>query len=80
MASVDLLAALRASIEAAKQRRSTADNGGRRRTATSSGAAKKKQKKPAQAEREAQCAEEARLTANARPQLCDTPVAIPRPG
>jgi DNA end-binding protein Ku len=49
-ASVDLLAALRASIEAAKQRRSTADNGGRRRTATSTGAAKKKQKKPAQAE------------------------------
>jgi len=52
-ASVDLLAALRASIDAAKQRRSTADNGGRRRTATSTGAAKKKPKKPAQAEREA---------------------------
>jgi DNA end-binding protein Ku len=51
VASVDLLAALRASIEAAKQRRSTADNGGRRRTATSAGAARKKQKKSAQPER-----------------------------
>jgi DNA end-binding protein Ku len=51
VASVDLLAALRASIEAAKQRRSTADNGGRRRSATSTGAAKKKQRKPTQAER-----------------------------
>ena len=50
-ASVDLLAALRASIDAAKQRRSTADNGGRRRTATSTAATRKKQKKPAQAER-----------------------------
>jgi DNA end-binding protein Ku len=50
-ASVDLLAALRASIEAAKQRRSPADNGGRRRTATSTAAAKKKQRKPPQAER-----------------------------
>jgi len=46
-ASPDLLSALRASIEAAKQRRSTG-NGGRRRTAPSAGAAKKKQKKPAQ--------------------------------
>ena len=47
-ASRDLLAALRASIEAAKQRRSTAGNGGRRRTEPSTAAAKKKQKKPAQ--------------------------------
>lgn len=46
--SRDLLAALRASIEAAKQRRSTAGNGGRRRTEPSTAAAKKKQKKPAQ--------------------------------
>jgi DNA end-binding protein Ku len=46
-ASPDLLSTLRASIEAAKQRRSTG-NGGRRRTAPSTGAAKKKQKKPAQ--------------------------------
>jgi DNA end-binding protein Ku len=46
-ASPDLLSALRASIEAAKQRRSTG-NGGRRRTAPSTGTAKKKQKKPAQ--------------------------------
>ena len=46
-ASPDLLSALRASIEAAKQRRSTG-NGGRRRTAPSAGAAKRKQKKPAQ--------------------------------
>jgi DNA end-binding protein Ku len=46
-ASPDLLSALRASIEAAKQRRSTG-NGGPRRPATSTGAAKKKQKKPAQ--------------------------------
>ena len=47
-ASRDLLAALRASIEAAKQRRSTAGNGGRLRTEPSTAAAKKKQKKPAQ--------------------------------
>jgi DNA end-binding protein Ku len=47
-ASRDLLAALRASIEAAKQRRSTAGNGVRRRTEPSTAAAKKKQKKPAQ--------------------------------
>ena len=46
--SRDLLAALRASIEAAKQRRPTAGNGGRRRTEPSTAAAKKKQKKPAQ--------------------------------
>jgi DNA end-binding protein Ku len=46
-ASPDLLSALRASIEAAKERRSTG-NGGRRRTAPSAGAVKKKQKKPAQ--------------------------------
>jgi len=49
-ASPDLLSALRASIEAAKQRRSTG-NGGRRRTAPSTGAAKKKQKKPVQTAR-----------------------------
>jgi DNA end-binding protein Ku len=47
----DLLAALRASIDAAKQRRATADNSGGRRAAASSGAAKKKQKRSAQAER-----------------------------
>jgi DNA end-binding protein Ku len=51
-ASPDLLSALRASIEAAKQRRSTG-NGARRRTAGSTGAAKKKTKKPAEAGREA---------------------------
>jgi DNA end-binding protein Ku len=45
-ASPDLLSALRASIEAAKQRRSTGNGG--RRTAPSASAAKKKQKKPAQ--------------------------------
>jgi DNA end-binding protein Ku len=44
-ASPDLLGALRASIEAAKQRRSTG-NGGPRRAAAGTGAAKKKQKKP----------------------------------
>jgi DNA end-binding protein Ku len=49
-ASPDLLSALRASIEAAKQRRSTG-NGGSRRTAASTGAAKKKQRKPAQTAR-----------------------------
>jgi DNA end-binding protein Ku len=56
----DLLSALRASIEAAKQRRST-ENGGRRRSTTASGStsgptsgtAKKKLKKPAEAGREA---------------------------
>ena len=50
-ASPDLLSALRASIEAAKQRRSTGNGG--RRTAPSAGAAKKKQKKPVQTVREA---------------------------
>ena len=49
-ASPDLLSALRASIEAAKQRRSTS-NGGRRRTSPSSGAAKKRPKGPTQAAR-----------------------------
>lgn len=49
-ASPDLLSALRASIEAAKQRRSTG-NGGFRRAAASTGAAKKKQRKPAQTAR-----------------------------
>ena len=48
----DLLDALRASIEAAKQRRSTG-NGGRRRAPTTSSEAKKKIKKPAEAGREA---------------------------
>jgi DNA end-binding protein Ku len=48
----DLLSALRASIEAAKQRRSAGDGGGQR-TAPSTAAAKKKVKKPAQAGREA---------------------------
>jgi DNA end-binding protein Ku len=48
---LDLLAALRASIEAAKQRRS-AGNGGRRRVGPSAEAAKKKSKKPAQPGRE----------------------------
>jgi DNA end-binding protein Ku len=48
----DLLSALRASIEAAKQRRSPG-NGGRGRTGEPVGAAKKKVKNPAQAEREA---------------------------
>jgi DNA end-binding protein Ku len=51
-ASPDLLSALRASIEAAKQRRSTG-NGGRRRAAGSTGTTKKKTKKPAEAGREA---------------------------
>jgi DNA end-binding protein Ku len=46
-ASPDLLSALRASIEAAKQRRSTG-NGGRRRTTPSTGAAKKKPRGSAQ--------------------------------
>ena len=45
-ASPDLLSALRASIEAAKQRRSTGN--GRRRTAPRAGAVKKKQKGPTQ--------------------------------
>jgi hypothetical protein len=45
------LAALRASIEAAKQRRS-AGNGGRRRVGASAEVAKKKSKKPAQPGRE----------------------------
>jgi DNA end-binding protein Ku len=49
-ASPDLLSALRASIEAAKQRRSTG-NGGRRRTAPSTGAAKKKPRGSAQTAR-----------------------------
>src|SRR5919107_2600165 len=49
--SLDLVSALRASIEAAKQRRS-APNGGRRRAAATPGAAKKKATKPAQAGRE----------------------------
>jgi len=48
----DLLSALRASIEAAKQRRSTG-NGGRRRGADSGGAAKKKLKKSAESGGEA---------------------------
>ena len=48
----DLLDALRASIEAAKQRRSSA-NGGRRRAGDPVGSAKKKVKNLAQAEREA---------------------------
>ena len=49
---LDLLSALRASIEAAKQRRSTG-NGGRRRVPASSRTANRKPKKPAQAGREA---------------------------
>lgn len=49
---LDLISALRASIEAAKQRRSTG-NGGRRRAAASPGTAKKKPTKPAQVGREA---------------------------
>jgi DNA end-binding protein Ku len=48
-ASTDLLSALRASIEAAKQRRSTGNGG--RRSAQTAGAAKKKQRKPAQTAR-----------------------------
>ena len=44
-ASLDLLTALRASIEAAKQRKSTADGARGRRTAPSSGAVTKKPKK-----------------------------------
>jgi DNA end-binding protein Ku len=51
VATPDLLSALRASIEAAKQRRS--GNGGRRRAAATSGTAKKRVKKPAQNGREA---------------------------
>jgi DNA end-binding protein Ku len=51
VATPDLLSALRASIEAAKQRRS--GNGGRRRVPASSRTANKKPKKPAQAGREA---------------------------
>jgi DNA end-binding protein Ku len=51
VATPDLLSALRASIEAAKQRRS--GNGGRRHAAATSGAAKKRVKKPAQSGREA---------------------------
>jgi DNA end-binding protein Ku len=51
-ATPDLLSALRASIEAAKQRRST-ENGGRRRTGEPVGTAKKKSKEPSPAEREA---------------------------
>ena len=49
---LDLISALRASIEAAKQRRSTG-NGGRRRAAASPGTAKKKPTKPDQVGREA---------------------------
>ncbi len=41
-ASADLLSALRASIEAAKQRRATAGNGGRRRSGQSAGGSAKK--------------------------------------
>jgi DNA end-binding protein Ku len=55
-AAPDLLSALRASIEAAKQRRSTTGNGGRRRSAPAdpaAGSAKKRLKKPAEAGREA---------------------------
>ena len=52
VAPPDLLSALRASIEAAKQRRSTG-NGERRRTGEPVGTAKKKVKNPAQAGREA---------------------------
>ena len=48
----DLLSALRASIEAAKQRQANG-NGGRRRTAESASRAKKKVKEPATAGREA---------------------------
>jgi DNA end-binding protein Ku len=48
---LDLVSALRASIEAAMQRRSTG-NGGRRRAAATPGTAKKKATKPAQAGRE----------------------------
>jgi DNA end-binding protein Ku len=51
VATPDLLSALRASIEAAKQRRS--GNGGRRRVPASSRTANRKPKKPAQAGREA---------------------------
>jgi DNA end-binding protein Ku len=47
---VDLLSALRASIDAAKKRRAAADVGGKH--AASAGPAKKKLKKPADAERE----------------------------
>ena len=55
-AAPDLLSALRASIEAAKQRRSTTGNGGRRRSMPeepAAGSAKKRLKKPAEAGREA---------------------------
>src|SRR5918994_3100992 len=51
-ASPDLLSALRASIEAAKQRRSTG-NGGRRRAPPRCRPANKESKKPAQARRQA---------------------------
>jgi len=55
-AAPDLLSALRASIEAAKQRRSTTGNGGRQRSTPAdpaAGSAKKRLKKPAEAGREA---------------------------
>ena len=48
---VDLLSALRASIDAAKKRRAAADDGGKH-PAASAGPAKKKLKKPAETERE----------------------------
>jgi DNA end-binding protein Ku len=49
--SLDLLSALRASIDAAKKRRAAADDGGKH-PAASAGPAKKKLKKPAETERE----------------------------
>jgi DNA end-binding protein Ku len=49
--SLDLLSALRASIDAAKKRRAAADDGGKHPAATA-GPAKKKLKKPAETERE----------------------------
>jgi DNA end-binding protein Ku len=49
--SLDLLSALRASIDAAKKRRAAADAGGKH-PAASAGPAKKKLKKPAETERE----------------------------
>jgi len=49
--SLDLLSALRASIDAAKKRRAAADDGGKH-PAASGGPAKKKLKKPAETERE----------------------------
>jgi DNA end-binding protein Ku len=49
--SLDLLSALRASIDAAKQRRAAAEAGGKH-PAASAGPAKKKLKKPAETERE----------------------------